>query len=316
MEQFLRTALDEGGKLRPLEDDEISKTADTIIAEYVNSLCGDISENGRLQHIFARLRAIAIVLLHSIVSELRQSSFLPVGLEWDTHGFKDTDPSPLILPLHEEIDLDDVPLPVGISKSAPVQLKLGGVVDRVDVYRTDDGKKVYIRVVDYKSSKHEFSEQIVAEKRDIQLLLYLFTLCAEQNRKLFADKDGRIPDVVLPAQAMYISPEEDNKKGMIKPLRTGMILGEEEILKAASDNLDAAFLPCGISRDKSGELKGKALYSKENVESLERLLHRVILEQAAAMYGGDACRTPSPDGCLYCNLRGSCPVAAEKPSYS
>ncbi len=312
-EHFLRASLDTNGKLRSLTPREIQDVADRIITAYVRELCGDISGNGRLQHTFARLRAIAFVLLQSIVDELTQSSFLPTGFEWDTHGFKDTDPSPLLLTLSRESTQSL--LPENIYQGDPVLLKMGGVVDRVDVYRSADGKRAYIRVVDYKSSKHPFSEQNITENMDVQLLLYLFTLCADQNRRFFADRNGVIPESVLPVQAMYISPEEDTKAGSITPLRTGMILNDEEILSAASESVNMDFLPSGISRDKDGCLKGKALYDKEGIDRLERLLHQVLLEQASALYSGNAARTPSSKGCQYCDMRTSCPVAAELPKY-
>lgn len=316
MECFLRASMDEYGKLTPISGEQMQAVADQIIAAYIQSICGDISQNGRLQHTFARLRAIALVLLESIVSELQQSSFLPVGLEWDTHGFAPTDPSPLVLPLPLQSPCDlDQPLPVGVHKDTPVQIMLGGVVDRVDVYRSDDGKKAYVRVVDYKSSKHEFSEHTFKEEMDIQLLLYLFTLCAEQNRKFFADANGVIPDVVLPAGAMYISPEENTKQGEISPLRTGMILHDMEILQAATQDLNTAFLPTGISRDKNGDLKGRALCSAEDVAKMEEILHQVVIEQAEAMYSGDAKRCPNTDACHFCALRDGCPVAAEKKQF-
>ena len=151
---------------------------------------------------------------------------------------------------------------------------------------------------------------------DIQLLLYLFTLCSDKNRHFFANSDGVIPDSVLPAQAMYISPEEDTKGGRITPLRTGMILADEEILQAAaSASIDTNFLPTGISKDKDGTLKGNALYDQEGIDGLERMLHQIILEQASALYSGNASRTPSSAGCQYCDMRTSCPVASEIPQY-
>lgn len=317
LEKFLRKALneykDKERNFGELTDHDIQETADEIIAAYVSKICKDISENGRLQHTFARLRTLALVLLQSVVNELKQSSFMPIALEWDTHGYKETDPSPLTLKLSEKTTTGI--LPEGIYKGEPVLLKMGGIVDRVDVYRSADGKTAYIRVVDYKSSKHEFSEERIAQKMDIQLLLYLFTLCAKQNRHLFAGSDGVIPECVLPAQAMYIYPNEDTKVGSITTMRTGMIRAEQEVLAAASQTINTEFLPVGIQKSPDGKLTGKALYDKDGIENLERLLHQIVLEQAAAIYSGNACRTPSSDGCVYCDLRSSCPVAAEKPKY-
>lgn len=319
LEEFLRSSMDEHGRLKQIDSLAMEQTANRIIEAYIRSLCEghDIEDNGRLLHTFDRLRAIVLVLIQSILDELSQASFLPVGFEWDTHGYHSEDPSPLILPLREDTQTEEATeedgLPVGIHKGASVKLKMGGVVDRVDVYRTEDGSRAYIRVVDYKSSRHELTEKTLTEDMDIQLLLYLFTLCSEKNRRLFADENGRIPQAVLPAQAMYFSPKEDTADGQILPVRSGLILEDEEVLRAASREINPQFLPAGIKCTKDGRLAGNALCSFERMEALEKLLYQTIREQAQALYSGNACRTPSSDGCNFCSMREGCPVAAEKP---
>lgn len=316
LETFLRGAFDGSGHLLPMSDDEILQMADEIISAYVLSLNSDphLREQGRFLHIFDRLRAIAIVLLKDMMSEFLQGSFTPVGFEWDTHGYTPDDPSPLVIPLRDrEAEVSDGP--VGIEKGKPVLLKMGGVIDRVDVYRTTDGKRAYIRVVDYKSSKHEFSEKTMTEDMDVQLLLYLFTLCSESNRHLFADENGQIPESVLPAQAMYLSPKEDTDTGEITPVRTGIILHDDDVLRAAAKELNLTYLPSGISMNKNGDLSGQALCTKERMDELEALLHETILEQAQAMYSGVATRTSSAAGCQYCRMREGCPMAAEAPKF-
>ncbi len=316
LETYLRHAMDETGHLVALTQEEMQKAADDIMEAYIRALNQDpeLHKQGRFLHTFDRLRAIALVLLGDISTELSQGSFLPVGFEWDTHGFKEGDPSPLILPLHEASE-DAADRPVGIDVGAPVRLKMGGVIDRVDVFRTDDGKKVYIRVVDYKSSKHTLSEKTMTEDMDVQLLLYLFTLCAPQNRHLFADENGQIPESVLPAQAMYLSPKEDSDTGAITAVRTGLLLEDDTVIRAASHDLDPAYLPSGIKITKDGTMSGNALCSSERLEALESLLHETIRHHAQNMYSGVACRTPSSDGCAYCPLREGCPLAAEKSVY-
>ena len=309
LEIFLKRSLDDDGKIIPLSEEDLEVMTDEIIMEYLSSINHDpeLYRQGRFLHIFERLRTISLVLIKDLISELRQSQFIPVGLEWDTHGFSPDDPSPLVLPLYEVDDGED--LPVGIRKGAPVRLKMGGVIDRVDVYRTEDGKKAFIRVVDYKSSKHELNESTLTKDMDVQLLLYLFTLCSEENRRLFANEDGSLPEVVLPAQAMYLSPNEDSDSGEISPVRTGILLDEEQVLRAVSTAPDSGYFPLGVKADKDGVLTGRSLYSAERIAELECLLYELIREQAQAMYSGNAHRTPSSDACKFCKLREGCPVA-------
>jgi hypothetical protein len=315
MEQYLRLALDEHNRLRPMDDEEVRETADAVMAAYMEELCGDISQNGRLLHLFDRLRQIALMLIDSIQAELRQSAFRVAGLEWDTHGRRPADPRPMILSLEAEEERDDdllTPLPTRQTceeeaAESAVKLLLGGRIDRVDLYRAEDGETVYVRVIDYKSSKHDFSVKSVTEDMNIQLLLYLFTLCSPENRALFADEAGNLPRRVLPASAVYMSPDESDRAGALLPCRTGIVLGEPEILEAANSDDTAVYLP-SVKRNKDGDFTGKGLCSSQYMADLEAILRKAIRDTAAAMYEGGAGRTPSDNACKYCRMRGACGV--------
>ena len=310
MEQYLRLALDEENRIRPMTDEEVTETADAVILAYIHDLCGDVSQNGRLLHLFDRLRQVALMLIHSIQEELYLSSFRVAGLEWDTHGRKPADPRPLILSLETDEDIPGLlPTPHQTENEA-VRLLLGGRIDRVDLYRAEDGETVYVRVIDYKSSKHEFSVKSVTEDMNIQLLLYLFTLCSPENRALFADAAGNLPSRVLPASAVYVSPDESDRRGSLLPCRTGIVLGDPEVLEAANPHEEYNFLP-SVKRGKDGEYTGKGLCSPQFMADLETILHKAIKDTAAAMYDGGAERTPSDDACKYCRMKGSCGVSAE-----
>jgi ATP-dependent helicase/nuclease subunit B len=313
LEQYLRLALDEQNHIRPLDDDESKELAEAVITAYIEELCGDISENGRLLHIFDRLKQITHVLIDSIQAELRQTSFQVAGLEWDTHGRKTGDPRPMVLSLDME-DPDQVHSLLPTNKDTQedlVRLLLGGRIDRVDFYRSEDGETVYVRVIDYKSSKHEFSSKSIAKDMNIQLLLYLFTLCSPENRSLFADANGQLPKQVLPASAVYISPDESDREGAILPCRTGIVLDEAEILDAANRDTVISYLP-SVKRNKDGEFAGKGLHSSEQMMELEVLLKSTIQNTASTMYSGCASRTPSEDACKYCRMKESCGVCYTK----
>ena len=312
MEQYLRLALDEKNRIRPMSTEEILETADAVISAYMDELCGDTSGNGRLLHLFDRLRQIALMLIQSIQDELRQSSFTVAGLEWDTHGRKAEDPRPMVLTLNVESDEDEGEeyslLPT--RQNSPVKLLLGGRIDRVDMYRAEDGETVYVRVVDYKSSKHVFSVKSITEDMNIQLLLYLFTLCSPENRALFASEAGVLPTKVLPASAVYMSPDESDRMGTLLPCRTGIVLESDEILAAANADDTQTYLP-SVRRGKDGGFTGKGLCSADYMAELETLLQTAIRDTAAAMYSGCADRTPSGDACKFCRMKDSCGVSIQ-----
>ena len=311
MDQYLRLALDDQNRIRPMSPDEVTKTADAVISAYIKELCGDISLNGRLLHLFDRLRQVALMLIRSIQDELRQSAFTVAGLEWDTHGRKPGDPRPMTLTLNVDDQEDYSLLPTQQdSGNNAVKLLLGGRIDRVDMYRADDGETVYIRVVDYKSSKHDFSVRSVTEDMNIQLLLYLFTLCSPENKVLFAEETGKLPTRVLPASAVYVSPDESDRMGMLLPCRTGIVLDNAELLEAANSDDTQTYLP-SVRRGKDGGFTGKGLCSAEYIAELETILHTAIRDTASAMYGGCANRTPSENACKFCRMKDSCGVSAQ-----
>lgn len=322
MEEYLRRSLDEDNRIRPMDTHEVHEVADAIITAYMADLCGDISDRGRLLHLFDRLREVAVALMESIQAELSVSAFRVAGLEWDTNGRRPGDPRPMVLdlpldpspngllPTEGKISAGGLPTETETGREA-IKLILGGRVDRVDLYRGEDGETVYVRVVDYKSSRHEFSTKSVVEDMNIQLLLYLFTLTSPENRALFTDAAGRLPERVRPASAVYMSPDESGKDGVILPCRTGVVLGEEEILAAANGDgeSDAVYLP-SVKRNRSGALEGKGLLSSAQMEDLETLLKDTIRKAAGEMYAGCASRTPDARACRYCRVREACGARA------
>lgn len=329
LEHYLRRALDENNRIRPMEEEEVLALADAIINDYIDRLCGDISQNGRLLHLFDRLRRVALVLIDTIQAELAQSEFEVAGLEWDTRGRKQGDPQPMCLSLTlDDSAVDDSILQLPAANhsttmlpvaSDPIRILLGGRIDRVDIYRAKDGETVFVRIVDYKASKHSFpikqltmsEEDFKSEQKelskyiDIQLLLYLFTLCSPQNRSLFTARNGQRPTEVRPASAIYLSPDERDRGGAILPTRSGMVLGEKELLAAATADGDVNYLP-SVKRDTADNLVGKGLCSREQIEHMQRLLEVLICGVTAEMYTGHAHRTPGKDACKYCHLKEAC----------
>lgn len=347
IEQYLRRTLDEDNRIRPLPPADARELADAIIEVYVREIAGEATTNGRLLHVFDRLRQVALVLIDSIQAELSSSDFSVVGLEWSLYGRKAGDPQPMVLSLESrEISFAEsfmaanypenrtpapesgenglptatpvqnltpdgvMGLPIATPpEESPIQLLLGGRVDRVDLFRSSDGESVYVRVVDYKSSKHEFSLKSIRESMNVQLLLYLFALCSPENRALFADKNGQIPTQVLPAAAVYMSPDETDENGIIRALRTGVTISDEEVIAAVSHDPDAIYLPSAW-RDKRGNLVNKGMISPDDMAALQDLLVATIKNAAATMYSGCAHRTPSTDACRYCRVKDSCSVRA------
>jgi ATP-dependent helicase/nuclease subunit B len=230
----------------------------------------------RTLHVFRRLRGLALVLLRDILHELSHSAFRPIAFE-ESIGEGASVP-------YYEIELTD-----------GHRILLGGKVDRVDCYR--QGEDVYLRVIDYKTGTKEFSLKDVARGVNMQLLIYLFSLCR--------------PEHTHPAGAMYVATDHGDAKPEAN--RSGLLLSDLTILAAMNDEWDKRYL-AGISKTKKDEISGKAQISAEGLEQLESDICGTLETIGEDMIHGRAARTPSKDACRFCSMRAGCPVADHSKS--
>ena len=209
-EHFLKASLTEDGRLTLPPKEEIESLANRIVNEYIMKVCPVSPERteGRLLHLFARLRKMAVVMLYDIVGELLSSRFVPTKFEQSIGTGAPNSLPAVILELQNGS-----------------RVALSGKVDRIDMYR--HGEKVYIRVVDYKSGTHKFTLDDVKTGMDIQLVLYLFALLASD------------PEHIVPGGAQYLYASND--KGKIAINRSGFLLSEPDIAEAADLTPDRSY---------------------------------------------------------------------------
>ncbi len=283
LEKFLKKVRRPDGSIDRPSDDEIIKEVDAIISEYVYDINCPLPSS--MLYSFSRLRDLSLVMVRSVLDEFQRSSFKIVAFEEHISDRRDGTLKPM------EIKIGD-------DDSAPI-VSLGGVIDRIDLY--DDGESKYLRVVDYKTGSHRYDVSKVSTGEDLQLPAYLFTAAQEKNRQFFGDEKE-----IRPVSALFLSAEEE--KGEINPVRSGFILGNKDILSAASADMDKKIL-AGISINKDGEISGKAAVSDEQIQGINDSLHSSIVGTAKSMYSGQAPRTPSKEACGFCSIRSSCPSA-------
>ncbi len=288
----------------PLPTDEaLIKKADEAINEYLSRICPEsVLSSPRMKHMFLRLRNLALLLVHNTVTEFSHSVFRPAfyELKADGNGFN---PSPLIF------KLDD-----GATVS------FSGIIDRVDVYKKDGD--VYIRIVDYKTGSKTFSISDIAHGINLQMLIYLFTLCRSSSPMFKASIGLEDSREALPAGVVYLSAaiptieaddyaDKDNviARAEKELVRTGLILGEEEMLLAMNDKLDSDFL-LGTKRNKEGELVGSALTSAEGFANIFEQIKDTVIKLMTELRQGNADAAPLDYGtrspCDHCEARPIC----------
>ncbi len=303
LEQLLRfaTESDENGKL---PDDEILiQKAEETVEQYIHRICPDeLKQSKRLRHLYTRLKRLSLLMVRNIVEEFSHSEFRPVFFELSTNG-RDGNPPPM------EFVLED-----------GCHVSFAGIIDRVDLLRKDG--EVYIRIVDYKTGTKDFSLEDIGHGINIQMLLYLFTLCRSENSDFARSlglEEGQAP---TPAGIVYLSAnipvvKADNYESEDEILeqaadslkRSGLLLGEEDILRAMNSDFSPKFL-AGIRKNKEDLLVGKAMTDREGFAALYKQIQDTVETVTKKMRQGIADAAPisyhAKDPCSYCKMRPIC----------
>ena len=312
LERFFSDAVDEKGNFKKTYDrPAIEALADSIIEAYKNeilpaSLRG--APSGRLSHLCDRLRELSIMMIENTLEEFSDSDFRPRYFELELG--KSGSPSPLSFRLED-----------GTTVTIP------GKIDRVDLYKpektTPDAETpLYVRVVDYKTGTKEFKLADLENGLNMQMLIYLFTLC---NAPAFFRDELSEGETVEPAGAVYHSSAinaleltgfPDSSGVDVRSLaekefkRTGVLLKDENVLRAMSHSLDPLFLP-GV---KSQTEKGETPYlDKERFGLLKSEIKNSLSNTAKKIRSGKASAAPLVTGnnfkytpCTYCKMQPIC----------
>ncbi len=309
MEAFFRrvTARQDTGRAfgADLTEGECEVMVDDIITAYMKQICppGQAPSN-RLLHLFSRLRRLSLLLIENLREEFCHSAFVPAFFE---------------LNIRSRGSQDDAPATLDIRLDNGETVSMGGIIDRVDVFRRNGD--VYLRVVDYKTGSKEFSLEDVRQGLNVQLLLYLFSLLKNSPESFRTQLGQGEGGKLLPAGVLYltanippISIDQDMSADQIRELakgrllRRGLLLDDPDILSAMNDQLDPAFL--GEVKHSRNGLSGKALIDLDGFTALGTELEQTIRSIATSMKQGNAQAHPmvdkKRDACAFCAMRAVC----------
>lgn len=297
--------------------DEMAAISERIIEEYIFALAesggrrhGDL--DGRLKYLFKRLSRYVLVFIEAMVNELSQSKFIPVAFELGVGTGEDGN----------RIEALDIHTDDGCS------VRLRGIADRVDVYDAPDGKR-YVRIVDYKTGKKSFSLDDVSRGLEVQLLLYLFSvwklgLGANGDKTLNCREtvDGR---EIAPAGAVYFSTRpvasvaksitdaETNRENAVEAVaRSGVLLRNEDVLRAMDSGLEGRFVPVGeVNGAIVSKKKDTVLLSAEEFGGLYTELETTIKRIADEIRSGCA-EAQAGEICEYCEYKYVCKASGRR----
>ena len=302
LENFFRTLSEQGRASGELTDDERIRLTREAAEKYIAQLGEDIiNASVRTRIKIDRLCRAALPVVEGLCEEFRQSAFEPRFFELALTNGATATPEPVKL------------------KSAGGDVTIYGIIDRVDAYKR--GEDVYLRVIDYKTGKKEFSPEDMAEGSNLQMFLYLKALVESENKKfresLQVGENGRL----IPAGVIYVKtnvrdvsvdkPDDGIAAEVVKEAqhREGMILDDPDVISA----MTLKYTPVYSKRspNKISDTKRKFLFSEEGWGDIMQTVEQSVCRVADGIRSGMMDATPKEDGkgkspCDFCEFKPIC----------
>lgn len=278
------------GALSPEQFDEEIRH---YLTEYIRRMVpGEDAVNARFRYQFDRLRLMLRIILRHMAEELQQSEFITAATEAKV-GREEQIASPKLF----------------ASDQTPIYLQ--GSIDRVDLFRTPETD--YLRVIDYKSGNKEFRLEEVYYGLNMQMLIYLYAACDDENASFGTPQPAGVLYVPGKLQAVETAPNADEKtvrEIIDSDLKMkGIVLDDETVLRAMEPMLSGAYIPAYMT-SKGTLSKTSKVQSREEMARLRELVYHNITEMADSLLAGRVEPLPVQDGrndpCSYCKYAALC----------
>lgn len=273
---------------------ELENIVREIIKEYLNLRVQNKEMLGeRFNYLFMRLCSLLCRILKHVAGELLQGEFAPVAYEAEIKQGGN------IEPLH-------------LKALDGTEVLVEGVIDRLDIMTDQKGQK-YVRVVDYKSGSKSFKLEDIVQGLNLQMLLYLFTVCENGKGELENLLPGGI--LYMPVKESYISAGryedgESIKTQQLKSLTmSGLVLEDEEVIRGMEKEVKGIYIPVKLKKDGSVDSRA-SVAKKAELGRLSKKVKNLIIDMASAIKTGQIPSQPVSgsdyDVCRYCDYFSVC----------
>ena len=296
-------------KVGELTADERAALTSSAVREYVDkSFDGIPKDSARIRHIVDRLTRFSLPIVDGFCDEFAGCAYLPTFFELTINKHQEG----------HEYYRPERPSAALFTTKDNHKIYVYGDIDRVDTFIHED--KAYVRVVDYKTGKKDFSPKNLKEGENLQMFLYLKAICdttsPDFKKAVGISENGEL----IPAGVIYAKTDmsevtvkvDGDSRASVKDAikkRIGMLLDET----VSIDAMNKSYIP--IKYADNGELY-KA--DKEKVYTLEQWKTEIFENLNTAvgaicedMLSGDISAKPlkkkgTSSVCDYCKFHPIC----------
>lgn len=280
--------------LEKIFKNDLEKISKDNIDEYINKYSNKYLEENfgiktnALNYIVSNISNNIKLVIKNILDELSLTKLVPKYFE---------------LKIKDKEDVK--PLEVKLKSG---KLVLGGIVDRVDIYETDD--KVYYRIIDYKTGTKGFRLDDTLEGLNLQMLIYL--LAIKENMNIYDKKLIPLGIEYYPVSLKAIAinrnlNEEERVKEFQKNLVMNGYLSNEEDAISLFNCGSLSLYTDSYSKDKPNEEK---TYTQKHIDLLFKKIKELLKEIGNNIMDNDISINPINSkrvvSCEYCNMRSIC----------
>ena len=292
LERFVRDTQAAGRRIADYTPEELHDVSSRLCTEEsMRIMRSSGGGSARFHSFFDRMQKNVELILRDLAAEFAESACEPLLCEY-------------------KIGMDGGHAPLFIDLPAGGRASLRGIADRIDVCRADG--KTYLRVVDYKTGKKVFRESDLEKGRNLQLLIYLFTLCRVADESFLGLVGAKSIDELVPAGATYYVVKPPTVKRDAPPAADADIAAEAaEMLGRSGFVLDSETLGRMIDRtEKKVFSKSLTRKDEDGMDALFETVRGAVAALAGDMRAGriDCENTKRGENgpCRYCDYAAVC----------
>lgn len=213
---------------------------------------------------------------------------------------------------------------VNIALSEDEKMQLTGRIDRLDT--CEEGDRLYVKVVDYKSGNRRFDLAALYYGLQLQLVVYM-NAAMDRERQRHPGKE------VIPAAMLYyhvadpvtqaeseLTPEELNARLLEELRMNGVVNGEEAIVRRLDKEAEGKSDVIPVEYKKDGGLSSRsAVMAKEELAEISTFVSRKVRQLGREILDGSIAVNPYGGGvenaCTYCPYKGVCGFDTDMPGY-
>ncbi len=259
--------------------------------------------SARNEYAITRMGRILTRTVLTLQKQLRKGSFVPESFEL---SFRYAD------------HLDSV----NVALSEQEKMRLQGRIDRIDV--AQDGEKVYVKVIDYKSGDRKFDLAALYYGLQLQLVVYM-NAAMEIEGKKHKDKE------IVPAALLYYHiqdpsvetpvelKDEEIERQISEQLRmNGVVNSAPHIVELLDKTMEGKSEVIPVERKKDGSFSSRSsVLSDAELRTVSEYVSRKIAEIGREILDGSISLNPYEKGkeeaCTYCAYKKVCGFEASMP---